>query len=152
MESDGTNTQTAFENAGWLMTSGVALLQVLAGSMLLVFSGPETFEADTGVLWSDLTGAYPTIATQFTMVRQSSLIGTLGIGLFALLVSINALRTGQRWAWFALWILPLSIAPGALSLLQAENQAGPGILGFLLAFLAATGIGLSARRAFSDPQ
>jgi hypothetical protein len=116
-------------NTGWMILFIVALLQAVAAFFLLLGSGPTTFEADTGVAWAELARVFPTVAVQFEMAQQASLVGNLAIGLLCLLISYFALREGQRWAWFALWILPDSMVPGTLSLLRTENQAGAAVFG-----------------------
>ena len=133
---------------GWPLVFVVAAIQTLSGLMLLLASGPATFENDTGIAWSELKNAYPTVATQFSSVRQASLIGTLGIGLFSLMITFFALRDGQRWAWWTMWILPASFLPSILSLAQMGDQAWVAVLGGVLVVLAVAGLLLSIRVGF----
>ncbi len=72
----------------------MALLQALSGLFLLISSGPEVFEGDTGAAWTELSNVFPTVATQFTMAQQSFLVTTLAVGLFSLAVTYFAFRTG----------------------------------------------------------
>ncbi len=52
------------------------------------------FEGDTGLAWTELSSVFPTVATQFTMAQQSSLVTTLAVGLFSLAVTYFAFRKG----------------------------------------------------------
>ena len=134
------NGKIVNSNPGWLLLGFVAGLQTLSALMLLLFSGPGTFEADTGVAWETLTDVFPTVATQFANAQQASLVGTLGIGLFSLIVTYFAFRTGERWSWFAMWIMPLSMVPSTISLAITENQWGVAIFGGLLILVAIIGL------------
>ncbi len=138
------NRQTK-DNFGWILLFGISFLQTLSAGFLLVFSSEGTFEADTGVSWAELTRIYPTVATQFTMAQQASLVATVAVGLFSLLVTYFPFREGQRWAWFAMWILPVSILPGIISLAQTENQAGIALFGGAFILVAITGLVISYR-------
>ena len=146
-----TNPDPAVQNFGWPFLLGVTGLQVLVVMMLLLANAAAAFEADTGVAWATLAAAYPTVATQFAMSRQASLVGNLAVGAFALLVTFFGLRSGQRWAWFTLWILPASMLPGTVSLLRTENQAGAAVFGGVFMALAVAGLFLSYRAVFSRP-
>jgi len=135
-------------NWGWVLVFVVAAVRTLGGLMLLLFSGPATFEGDTGIAWSELNDVYPTVATQFSTAQQAALIGSLAIGLFSLAIAYFALRDGQRWAWWILWILPASLLPSILSLAQMGEQAWVAVFGGLVALLAAVGLLISYRVAF----
>lgn len=141
------DTQTQ-PNKGWTLLFAVALLQAVASLFLLLASGPATFEADTGVAWSELSGIFPTVATQFVMAQQASLVANLALGLFSVLVIYFAFRSGQRWAWFAMWILPVSMIPGTVSLLRTENQAGAAVFGIVFILITIAGLLISFRAFF----
>jgi len=138
----------ARRNSGWVLLLVVAALRTLGGLMLLLLSGPATFESDTGIAWSELNDVYPTVATQFSTAQQASLIGSLAIGLFSLAITYFALRDGQRWAWWTMWILPASILPSILSLAQMGEQAWVAVFGAIVILLAVAGLLLSYRVAF----
>jgi hypothetical protein len=134
------------QSFGWVLVFGIAFLQTLTALMLLVFSGPATFEDDTGVSWDELSRVFPTVADQFSGAQQASLVATLALGLISLSVTYFALRNGQRWAWFTLWVLPASMIPGIVGLAQSENQAGVALFGGALVLVALVGLVLSYRR------
>ena len=134
------NSQQINQNPGRIILFAVALLQTVTVLSLLLFSGSETFEADTGVAWAELVQAYPTVAIQFEMAQQASLVANLAIGLFSLLIVYFAIRQGQRWAWYAMWILPVSMVPGTISLLRTENQASVAVFGGVFILIAVIGL------------
>ena len=130
----------------------VAGLQALSALMLLVGSGPGTFESDTGVPMEDLINNYPTVATQYLMAQQSSLVTTLTTGLFALAILVFAFKASQNWAWYSMWILPASMIPGTISLARTENQAGVAVFGAIIILLAVLGLALSYRGIFKKSE
>lgn len=137
-------------NSGWMLIFGVAFLQTLSSTFLLAFSGSQTFEADTGVAWSELSSTFPTVATQFTIVQGASLVATLAVGVLSLAITYFALRKGQRWAWFAAWILPANMLPGIMGLAQTENQAGVALSGGAFVLIAVVGLAISYRITSGD--
>jgi hypothetical protein len=102
------------------------------------------------VSWAELSSAFPTVADQFSGAQEASLVATLALGLISLSVTYFALRDGQRWAWFTLWLLPASMVPGMVSLAQSENQAGVAVFAGGLVLLAVVGLILSYRRIDTD--
>jgi hypothetical protein len=137
-----------YQDYGWILLFIVALLQSISGTFLLLFSGAEVFESDTGVAWTELLNVFPSVAEQYSMAQQSSLVTSLAVGLFSLAVTYFAFRDGQRWAWYTMWLLPASMIPGTVLLAQTENQAGIAILGGAFIALAAAGLLISYRKFY----
>lgn len=149
MQTEIAPTQNSRFKTGWALLIFVAFIQALSALFLWISSGPAGFEADTGVAWTELAQEFPTVAMQFAMTQQSSLVTTLAAGLLALAILMFAFRGGQRWAWFALWILPASMVPGTISLARTDNQAGIAVFGSALILLAIVGLLLSFRAFFN---
>ncbi len=38
---------------------------------------------------------------------QASGVAAIGMGLFGVMITLNAFRRGERWAWVALWYYPV---------------------------------------------
>jgi len=128
------------KSKGWILLMLVSSLQTVGGLFQLMANREEVFEADTGVAWSALSEAFPTVATQFAMSNQGSLFGATAVGLFSLAVTYFALREGQRWSWFAMWILPAYMTPGIISLARTENQRAFAVFGGVILLLAIVGL------------
>jgi len=133
---------------GWTLVFAVACIQVLAGGALLLGSTQASFEQDTGVGWSVVEAAFPTVTAQFEIVSQSSLAGAFVVGLYAVLVCAFGLRAGQRWAWSAMWLMPAFMLPGIFGLLATDNQQAYGYFGLALVAVAALGLLLSIPGVF----
>ena len=80
---------------GWILLFLVALFQVLVGLLQLVSDNSITFENDTGVAWAELTKVFPTVAYQFSMAKQSSLVANIAVGLLSMAIIYFAFRDGQ---------------------------------------------------------
>ncbi|WES65863.1 hypothetical protein P0L94_07260 [Microbacter sp. GSS18] len=130
---------------GWVLVLVVAAIQLVSGAALLLGDTAATFEQDTGVSWAVLDDVYPTVTQQWEIGQASNLSGTVAVGAFAVLVCVFGLRTGQRWAWFAMWILPLYMLPGVVGLLSTDNQQAFGYFGLALIAVTAAGLALSFR-------
>ncbi|WES66015.1 hypothetical protein P0L94_08050 [Microbacter sp. GSS18] len=133
---------------GWVLVAVVATLQVIVGTSMLLGDRHATFGSDTGVPWVVLTSTYPTVADQVDTMSVATLTGTVVIGSLALFIAVFALRTRQRWAWFALWLLPLWMLPGIVSLLAVERFAVFGYFGLTLVGVTSLGLLLSAPHVF----
>jgi hypothetical protein len=118
------------EGGGWVLLAANALLGIVAAVV--------TTMPPVSWFWDPLyTSAY-------------SLMGMLAatwIGFYALALAVILIpfRRDERWAWFALWALPLHL------LLQAALTTG-GQHYLTLAAIAALGLVLPVRRFFSAPR
>jgi hypothetical protein len=84
------------------------LILFVIGIMLV--SGEDEFMLDDfGGAWIMLTKQYPNVAEDFLHAMKSNLITSLGVGLFSLTILKFAFKHGERWAWFIMWVLPLSM-------------------------------------------
>lgn len=66
----------------------------------------------------------PEVAYLFS--RQLQILGLLGagFGLLAALVSLIPYRRGERWAWYSLWLFPITIGTVAGRMLIDQYLAG----------------------------
>jgi len=118
--------QRAYERYGWMILAASAVLGIV--SALMTTLPPISW------FWDPLfTSGY-------------SIMGAWGLSwisfdLLALTVILVPFRRGERWAWYALWLLPL--------LLLAQFVLAPDlILNAVLAAIAAAGLVLPFRRFF----
>ena len=131
-------------NLGSLLLFAVALLQSIVTLFFLLFSPAEVqFEGNTGVAWEELSRAYPTVAAEFAMIRFANLLANLAMGLFSLAVLYFPFREGQRWAWFAMWMLPAYLALVAISRAQNGNDPALVLMAGLLILISVAGLVIS---------
>jgi hypothetical protein len=63
----------------------------------------------TGRAWEQFASQDPEMAYLFS--RQLNILGFLGagFGLLAAIISVIPYRLGDRWAWYALWLFPVTV-------------------------------------------
>jgi hypothetical protein len=70
------------------------------------------------------------------------------LGILVIVVAAVPYRRGQRWAWYALWVLPLALLGANINAVRLELNLGP--LPILLV-VAVLGMLLPVRRFFASP-
>jgi hypothetical protein len=78
----------------------------------------------TGRAWDQFASQDPEVAYLFS--RQLNILGFLGagFGLLAAVVSVIPYRGGERWAWYALWLVPITIGAVTVRMLVDQYPAG----------------------------
>ena len=141
--------EKAYQKYAWLI---LVVLGVLLLLIILISAGFEDhaaeFAKDTGTAWDTFSTAYPGIAAAYTLNLRTMYVGYAGLGLFVLVLSWFGLRQGQRWAWYGLWLLPITMALVTLLFAQSRRpEIGAIYAGF--AVLAVIGLLLPYRKFFS---
>jgi hypothetical protein len=126
----------------WIPLATVGTLMALAALWVaLTPAGDQTELADR--TWDQFAQQDPEVASLYGM--DLVILGLLGVG-FGLLVAAVSLmpyRHGERWAWFALWLVPITIGAVAVRMLADQYSAGYVYAG--LAALALVGLLLPMR-------
>src|SRR5687767_7412723 len=102
------------ERHGWKVFVALSAVVTLFG-IIDVLEGGGTFRSGeavlfrslTGTTWEELQAADPGAARLMDQQVRSGGTALAVLGLLSLAVSATALRRGDRWAWFAMWIWPL---------------------------------------------
>lgn len=137
---------------GIALIAAVACLQIAGVVYILLDDFEDTFAADTRASWTAFASTYPDVASQFLLVHDTAILGSLVISLLALALTIFGVRRGQQWAWTALWLMPAYVTHGAWRLLGEHNGTPYAYLYFGLAVAAAAGLALTAPAVFSTPR
>jgi hypothetical protein len=156
--AEDTRRGTWFERNGWTIFTGISLVTAVFG-VGDVISGGSTFALGEGVLFNRLTGttwdalqaADSGAANLIDYQVRASGAGLLLLGIFSLAVSVTALRRGERWAWYAMWVWPLGVALIVAVLWSAIQEPGEGIpvpimSGSITIVISVVTLALSARR------
>jgi hypothetical protein len=94
--------------------------------------------------WEQFASQEPEVAS--IVARLLVVLGLLGaaFALFGVILSVLPYRHGQRWAWFALWLVP--VAYGAISARMLADQYPIGYFYAALAAAAVAGLLIPIRR------
>ncbi len=100
-------SEKAYEKYAWvlLFVSSALFLPTSAFFINSFFVMPHV--ATAGDL-SHALAASPSIATWMRGIFRDTAIAQLGIGVFGMSLAAVSYRRGERWAWYALWYLPLA--------------------------------------------
>jgi hypothetical protein len=127
----------------WILVLTVAVLSTL--SALYVGLTPTGDQTELqGRTWEQFARQDPEVAALYSM--DLALLG-MSMGAFALLATVVAAlpyRRGERWAWFALWIVPLMWGGVAVRMFVDQYSAGPVYA--VAAAVAALGLLIPIRR------
>src|SRR5829696_1215685 len=118
--------ERAYEKYGWMILSASAVLGIVAA---LVTTFPPLYVFSSTLY----EGVYPMLGALGTAL--------VGFNILALVMSLIPFKGGERWSWFALWMLPLGWVSQFVFL--------PDVTYLVLAFLTTAGLVLSYRRFFS---
>lgn len=138
---DRGDTRVSWVSWGPLTTVGM-FAALSAMWVALTPAGEQTELA--GRTWEQFALQDPEVAYLFT--RQLNVLGFLGggFGLLAAAVSVLPFRRGERWAWYALWVFPITI--GAVAARQLIDQYPAGYYYAAVTAVAVVGLLLPARR------
>jgi hypothetical protein len=100
-----------------------------------------------GRTWQEFATMDPEVAS--IVARLLVVLGLLGVGfaVVAALVSLFAYRRGARWAWYALWLVPLVY--GAIAARQLADAYAVGYFYAVMAAVAALALVIPIRHFIS---
>ncbi|MCC6174896.1 MAG: hypothetical protein IT305_06300 [Chloroflexi bacterium] len=118
----------------WLVWAGISMLFALFGlddfrQGAATYGGGERvlFEGISGTTWDALQASQPAVANMVdTLVRMSG-IDLAILGLLSLAIALTGVRRGERWAWRAMWALPLWLITQIVVLTLANKVPGAGV-------------------------
>ena len=137
-----------------LLVVGVLSLLIGLGDFILAGNGdPALVESVTGTPWTEVTATNPRIASLVNLLSRILGAWLIGFSILAVGISVTAYRKGDRWAWYALWALPLTFALIFAAFLTAGRVSGAPMPPALfsapgLFLLSAFGLLLPYRRFF----
>jgi hypothetical protein len=101
--------------------------------------------------WDQFAQGDPEVASLYAMdVAILGMLGT-GLGVLAVVVSSIPYRRGARWAWYALWLLPITIGAVAVRMLMNQYPAGTYYAGLTVVAVVALVIPIRSFLRQSDP-
>lgn len=107
----------------------------------------------TGMTWNELKSTSPTITRMIDTIFRTNGATLTTVSLLSLTICLTGFRKGERWAWVALWALPLWMLLTVFFISTVEKQPGAGtpvpvISGSILFVISITMLLLSSPRFF----
>jgi hypothetical protein len=129
--------------ASWIILAVVATLTILSGLWVgLTPTGSQT--ELSGRTWEEFAAADPEVAGIYSMDLVLLGITLTAFAILGTIVTLIPYRRGERWAWFALWLIPLVHGGIALRMLTDQYEAGYVYLGLFV--ISLIGILIPIRR------
>ncbi|GAA1807782.1 hypothetical protein [Agromyces neolithicus] len=107
----------------WGLLALATILGALNGLYVLVVPVGGQTEL-TGRTWDQFAADDAEMASLYSMDLALLGITWVAFGLLAAVVSLFAYRLGERWSWYALWLVPLAYGGAAARMLVDEYSAG----------------------------
>ena len=157
MTAGGTRGGTWFERNGWTIFSGISLIiaffglgDVIGGGSTFASGEKVLFHRMSGTTWDALQAAQPGAAHMIDYQVRAGGAWLFMLGIMSFAICVTALRHGERWSWYAMWVWPLGFA---LIMAVLWSAAGPGdgipvpiISGSIMIVISVLTLALSARR------
>ena len=152
--------ETFFERHTWKVLLGISLViglfgvgDMLGGAADLQNGETVMMHSLTGMSWNELQAASPSAANLIDMKFRTDGASLTTITLLSMAVCLTGFRRGQRWAWYALWAIPVWFALTVLFVWDAVKQPGygtptPVISGSIFFVLWVALLALSHRKFF----
>lgn len=127
----------------WIILAVVATLTILSG--LWVGLTPVGSQTElSGRTWEEFAAADPEVASIYAMDLVLLGIALTAFAILGTILTLIPYRRGERWAWFALWLIPLVHGGIALRMLTDQYDAAYVYLGLFV--ISLIGILIPIRR------
>jgi hypothetical protein len=152
--------ESFFERHAWKVVLGVSLLigffgvgDMVGGASDLQNGETVFMHSITGMSWNELQAASPKVANLIDLKFRMDGAALTTTALLSLAICLTGFRRGERWAWYALWALPLWMISTVVFILMVDKQPGSGtpvpvISGSILTVIWVSMLGLSYRKFF----
>lgn len=122
-----------FDRHAWKVLLGVIALIVffgigdmLGGASDLQYGEKVYMTGVTGMTWNELQTTSPAVARLIDTIFRTSGASLTTVALLSLVICLNGFRRRERWAWYALWALPLWMLLTVFFVATVEKQPGAG--------------------------
>lgn len=149
-----------FERHGWKILIGLSVIiglfgigDMLGGASDLQAGEAVLMQGTTGTTWDALNIASPGAANLINMHWRSGGASLFTIAVLLIVICLRGFRRGERWAWLALWVLPVWTALTDISIWMAVRDWSIGtpvpiISGSIVIVASVATLALSARAFF----
>ena len=131
-----------YEKYAWIIFFAIGVLTMVAAvpHALGLNTDPELVKSIAGMTIEDLKLTNPMFFDLYNFYFRSGGLSDFGFAFLLIVISATAYRRGEKWAWYAFWIVPIFfLCFVALSLTLKSSSS---LLPPLMVFIALSLIGL----------
>lgn len=104
-------TEKAYEKHAWIILFALGIVGLIVG--LIGVSTGRPFEEPlvrtmTGMGWDELVASSPRIAAYISLWIRFAFSAVAFFSILSIPIAWKSYRRGERWAWYALWAIPIS--------------------------------------------
>jgi|SRR5712692_586330 len=128
--------EKAYEKYAWIFLL-LVWLAVLPAPAFELQGRPttETIKDLTGMTFDEVVASQPRIASYIKFALIVGAINWLSLVLSALAITIVPYRKGGKWAWYTLWIAPVSLLALTAAFITAPGSVTPSLMPVLILIL-----------------
>jgi hypothetical protein len=133
-----------YEKCGWIIFVIIGVL-LLTGGIPHMFGNntdPDLVKAISGQTIDELRNSDTLLFNLYDFYFRGGGLSDIGVAIFLIVISIFGFRTGQKWAWYSLWFVPLFFTGWLFLLLPLPEQAQSSMFTPLIVLIVLSLMGL----------
>jgi len=139
-----TTNERFYEKYAWIFFLIIGVL-ILAGGIPHMFginTDPALVETISGQTIEELKNSNSMFFSLYNFYFSGGGLSDVGVAFFLIIISIFAYRTGQKWAWYSLWFVPLFFIGWLFLISPLPDQAQSSMFTPLIVFIVLSILGL----------
>lgn len=141
--------EKAYEKYAWILLFAIGVIfLVSAVPATLGIPDPATVERIAGMTVNELKVSNPGFYNLYIFYFRFGGLSDIGFAFFITAISVTAYRKGEKWAWYALWVLPAYFIASAAISMSIESNLSLLLPETVFAILSLVGLLLPYRKFF----
>lgn len=139
-----TTNERFYEKYAWIIFLIIGVM-ILAGGIPHMFGNntdPALVETISGQSIDELKTSSPMFFRLYDFYFSGGGLSDVGVAFFLIVITIFAYRTGQKWAWYSFWFVPLFFIGWIFLCLPLPDQAQSSMFIPLIVFIVLSILGL----------
>ena len=123
-------SEKVYQTYAWVVLLVVCTLSLLIGLGDFILAGdgdPALVESMIGTSWLEMKVSTSRVANLINLLTRILGAWLIGFSILGIGISSKGYRNGEKWAWWALWALPLTFALIFAAFFTAERVPGSSI-------------------------
>ena len=142
-------TERAYEKYAWILLFAIGVVFLVAAvPATLGIPDPATVERIAGMTVNELKVSSPGFYNLYLFYFRFGGLSDIGFAFFITAISVTAYRKGEKWAWYALWVLPAYFIASAAISMSLESNLSLLLPETTFAILSLVGLLLPYRKFF----